>query len=288
LTARLTSRAGTKVGLSDPAVESGIAVAQRIKGTPGITGSSFPRVHIDGRVWHLDVGSSHPGAEAGPKGWAVRPLKRHASWVQNVVRQWTPLSINLAVCWKLRVSRTTHRDVRLGVYDSENVTGADNQQERLDGYIAGYVDGEGSFSVSVQRNRSCRIGFQLVPEFHVSQNGDRAQVLEVIRERLGCGYIKPNSKKDRAVVLVVRDREDLLDRVIPFFEQYPLLSSKQADVEFACIVRAMASGHHRTLAGLGELLDVALSMNGAGRHRKVRWKKLVALQNPQRLYARRG
>ena len=38
LTVRPTSRTGTKVGLSDPAVESGIAVAQRIKGTPGITG----------------------------------------------------------------------------------------------------------------------------------------------------------------------------------------------------------------------------------------------------------
>ena len=49
-----------------------------------------PRVHIDGGVWHLDVGSSHPGAEAGPKGWAVRPLKRYASWVQNVVRQFGP------------------------------------------------------------------------------------------------------------------------------------------------------------------------------------------------------
>ena len=35
---RLTSRTDTKVGLSDPAVEHGIAVAQRIKGTPGITG----------------------------------------------------------------------------------------------------------------------------------------------------------------------------------------------------------------------------------------------------------
>ena len=46
-----------------------------------------PRVHIDGTVWHLDVGSSHPGAGGGPKGWAVRPLKRYASWVQNVVRQ---------------------------------------------------------------------------------------------------------------------------------------------------------------------------------------------------------
>ena len=38
LTARLTSRAGTKVGLSDPVVLYGRAIAQRIKGTLGITG----------------------------------------------------------------------------------------------------------------------------------------------------------------------------------------------------------------------------------------------------------
>jgi hypothetical protein len=62
-------------------------VAYRTKATPGITGWSCPRVHIDGKARHLDVGSSHPGAVSGPKGWAVRPLKRHASWVQTVVRQ---------------------------------------------------------------------------------------------------------------------------------------------------------------------------------------------------------
>ena len=78
---RSTDRAGTKVGLSDPAAHCGMAVAQRIKGTPGITGLSRPRVHIDGVVWHLDVGSSHPGAVVGPKGLAVRQLKRYASWV---------------------------------------------------------------------------------------------------------------------------------------------------------------------------------------------------------------
>ena len=78
---RHISRAGVKAGLSDPAVPCGRAVANRIKGTPGITGLSPPRVHIDGEVWHLDVGSSHPGAGEGPKGWAVRPLKWHASWV---------------------------------------------------------------------------------------------------------------------------------------------------------------------------------------------------------------
>ena len=87
LTVRQTSRTGTKVGLSDLAMLNGKVVTQRIKATLGITGLSPPRVHIDGEVWHLDVGSSHPGAGFGSKGWAVRPLKRYASWVQNVVRQ---------------------------------------------------------------------------------------------------------------------------------------------------------------------------------------------------------
>lgn len=90
LTVTPTSGTETKVGLSDPVVPHGRAIAQRIKATSGITGLYPPRVHIDGGVWHLDVGSSHPGAGVCPKGWAVRPLKRHASWVQNVVRQFGP------------------------------------------------------------------------------------------------------------------------------------------------------------------------------------------------------
>ena len=54
LTASPTGRAGTKVGVSDPAV----------------------------REWKC--------REFGPKGSAVRRLKWHASWVQNVVRQFGP------------------------------------------------------------------------------------------------------------------------------------------------------------------------------------------------------
>src|SRR6202048_3993234 len=90
LTATPTSGAGAKAGHSDPVVLYGRAIAQRIKGTPGITGLSRPRVHIDGVVWHLDVGSSHPGAGEGPKGSAVRRLKWYVSWAQNVVRQFGP------------------------------------------------------------------------------------------------------------------------------------------------------------------------------------------------------
>ena len=38
LTERPTSRSGRKLGHSDPVVPYGRAIAQRIKGTPGITG----------------------------------------------------------------------------------------------------------------------------------------------------------------------------------------------------------------------------------------------------------
>ena len=83
----MTARTVTKVGYSDPVVPYGRATAQRIKGTPGITGLSPLRVPIDEGVWHIDVGSPHPGGAAPPKGLPVRQLKRNVSWVQNVVRQ---------------------------------------------------------------------------------------------------------------------------------------------------------------------------------------------------------
>ena|SRR5690348_697120 len=114
---------------------------------------------------------------------------------------------------------------------SDNATGAVNQQERLDGYIAGFVDGEGSFHVAVQRNPSTRMGWQLVPEFHVSQDAQRPEVLHLIRERFGCGYLRENHRgtRDTTLVFVVRRREDLLTKIIPFFEREPLISSKQQE-----------------------------------------------------------
>ncbi len=75
LTARPTSRAGTKVGLSDPVVPHGRAIAQRIKATPGITGLSPPRVHIDGEVWHLDVGYIASWGCSRSQGLGCSPIK---------------------------------------------------------------------------------------------------------------------------------------------------------------------------------------------------------------------
>ena len=119
-------------------------------------------------------------------------------------------------------------------------------------------------------------GYQLVPEFHVSQAPERRQVLDLIRQRLGCGRIRENHRgsADTTLVYVVRNREDLMTRVIPFFEAQPLLSSKQKEfATFAAIVQAMARGEHRSADGFETLKRIALSMNGGGRYRRVhRWK----------------
>ena len=154
---------------------------------------------------------------------------------------------------------------------SENPSSADNQQERLDAYIDGFVDGEGSFHVALCRNRSTRAGWQLVPEFRVSQHVERRELLDLVQTRLCCGRIMDNHRHsaDKTLVYVVRNRSDLLTRVIPFFEQQPLISSKQRDFAvFAGIVRSMASGVHLTAKGFDELVAVALSMNGGGRYRR--------------------
>src|SRR3972149_5369947 len=77
-----------------------------------------------------------------------------------------------------------------------NAMGAGDQQgrpdEQIGHYIAGVVDGEGSFHVAVQRNPTTRLKWQVIPEFHISQNDGNQHVLALIRDVLGCGYIKPN------------------------------------------------------------------------------------------------
>ena len=156
---------------------------------------------------------------------------------------------------------------------------ADNQQERLSYYISGYVDGEGSFHVAVHKSHNVRLGYQVIPEFHVSQNRERMIVLEIIKGLLKCGYIKDNHRtnpRDQSKVFVVRNREDLLKKVIPFFKKYPLLSSKQEDfIKFSEIVKDMKENKHLTKNGLKRIITKAFSMNAGGKYRQNRLSEII-------------
>lgn len=166
--------------------------------------------------------------------------------------------------------------------------GADNQQGSSDrdlcNYIAGFVDGEGSFHVAIQRSAFVSLGWQVIPEFHVSQHESSRNVLELIQRVLGCGNLKPNHRhnpKDKTWVLVVRSRKDLLNKVIPFFEKFKLRTVKRANFEkFAEIVREMTVGAHLESAGLVKILERAFSMNANGSYRKINLANIIKDLNP--------
>jgi hypothetical protein len=134
----------------------------------------------------------------------------------------------------------------VGGMDSDNPSGADDQQERpgFARWVVGFVDGEGCFSISVVRNRGCRLGWQVQHEFSVTQAASSRSALDRLVRFFGCGSIIVNRRSDdhREPLLrfSVKRRRDLLETIIPFFEANPLVTVKSADFEkFARIVEAM-------------------------------------------------
>lgn len=157
----------------------------------------------------------------------------------------------------------------------------DYQQERLATgfYLAGFADGEGSFHVAFEKRESVRLGWQIIPEFHISQHECNLKLLRFIRKFLGCGTIRPNhkgSQRDRTCVLVVRNRKDLTNRIIPFFKKFKLRSTKNQDFcKFKMILDLLDENHHKTKSGFNRIVELAYSMNKGGKYRKRNKAKLL-------------
>ena len=131
-------------------------------------------------------------------------------------------------------------------------------------YISGYVDGEGCFSVSISPRPTLLVGWEVRPSLSVSQNEDRSEVLLLMQRFFACGTLRPD-RSDRTLKWEVRSLRLLLERVVPHFNAYPLLSGKQRDFElFADICRRMADGAHRKPEGLSEIVARASQMNPSG------------------------
>ena len=145
--------------------------------------------------------------------------------------------------------------------------GPSSSREFLSAYISGYVDGEGCFTVSIAPRAKLAVGWEVRPSLSVSQNGDRAEVLRAIQVHFGCGSIRPD-RSDKTLKWETRRLADLVDRVIPHFIEYPLLSGKRLDFErFAVICGLMKRGAHREREGLITIVAIAREMNPSGRRR---------------------
>jgi hypothetical protein len=151
---------------------------------------------------------------------------------------------------------------------SDKPSGADNQQERplAAEWVVGFVDGEGCFSIPIFRNRSCRLGWQVQPEFAVVQGERSVSVLQALEDFFGCGIVSVNRRHDNHRQDMwrygVRRLVDLRTRIVPFFEANPLRTAKACDFAgFAAAVAMMSQRLHLTMEGLERIAAVAETTN---------------------------
>ena len=153
----------------------------------------------------------------------------------------------------------------------------------LNSYISGFVDGEGCFCVSFQPSKRHRFGWEVRPSFSVSQNADRAELLYLIQERWGVGFIRPD-RSDKTLKFEVRNVGSLVAKVLPHFRAYPLVSSKQADFRrFERICELASDGGHLELTGLEEIVRLAMEMNPSGKRKYIGSEILSSLRSGERI-----
>ena len=157
---------------------------------------------------------------------------------------------------------------------SDKPPGADDQQERLItiGWVLGFVDGEGCFSIGLTRqaggvNRvGYRTGWQVSHSFVVVQGARSLSALRGLREFFGVGALYVNRRadnhKEHLWQYVVNSRDDLREVIIPFFERFPLKTNKRSDFErFKQCIDLCAVGHHLTREGVAEIAEILQTMN---------------------------
>lgn len=132
-----------------------------------------------------------------------------------------------------------------------------------DDYFIGFVEGEGMFYIGIVPSSETKSHWQVIYFFKVSQNPSGKKILEELRDRLRCGYVKENSQTDRtdkSLAFVVRDLSNLVDKVIPFFDN-KLLIKKDAFQKFKRVLALVKEKRHLTKEGMKQVLNISYSMN---------------------------
>jgi hypothetical protein len=132
-------------------------------------------------------------------------------------------------------------------------------------YVVGLVDGEGSFAVHF--NQSQRRRAKVEPRFCLKLRAEDRPLLDELRDFFGCGkvYIQRDRRPNHSLCyrFEVSNRQELLETVIPFFQQHPLQSpSKRRDFAlFQRLLLLVRQDTHRTDDGLESMRQLAAQLH---------------------------
>lgn len=128
-------------------------------------------------------------------------------------------------------------------------------QENLDPYwVAGFVEAEGCFFITAIKSKSYKTGYQIQLNFNIVQHSRDFLLIKSFVNYFNCGAVYENTGH---VTFVVKKLSDNQDKIISFFEKYPLQGFKLSDYNKFCRVAAlMHKKAHLTAEGIDEILKI--------------------------------
>jgi hypothetical protein len=128
-------------------------------------------------------------------------------------------------------------------------------------WLAGFVSAEGCFFIKISKSSTHKLGKSVSLSFLVTQHKRDYELLESFTQIFGCGTYTVNESTGVGVFLVT-GFNNILDKVIPLFEEYPVLGVKAKDfedyLEASILIRSKA---HLTQEGFNKILLIKSRMN---------------------------
>lgn len=127
-------------------------------------------------------------------------------------------------------------------------------------WITGLTDAEGSFIVSVYK-RSESKNWQINPSFELWLHSKDISTLEKLKKFFSVGIINTRINKNVTSFTITKN-SDLVNAIIPHFENFPLQTQKRVDFElWAQIVKSKLNKEHLTREGLLKILSLKSALN---------------------------
>lgn len=142
-------------------------------------------------------------------------------------------------------------------------------------WVTGFVDGEGTFYVGINKNDTMSVGYQVLPEFRIVQHKRDIKLLHALKKFFGAGVVRVNH--DDRYELRIRSIQHLNEKVIPHFDKYPLLTQKKFDfIKFKRIVNLINKNQHLTISGLKKIIEIAEKMNRQEKIKAIKIRKSLS------------
>lgn len=102
-------------------------------------------------------------------------------------------------------------------------------------WLAGFISGEGCFSVIYSQSSGYKFGSQVALRFRVTQHSQDAELMKSLVKHFSCGgyYSRPNRNLGDFIVCTF---SDISNQIIPLFQEYPIMGVKSLDFADFCKV----------------------------------------------------